>query len=141
MDIPVPTEELDYDEDVEELFTGPSFADDSLEEEYEEPEISDEQTGAQSGGMITTTDATGASGPVLGSQYTQLGAAPGSPAYERLSGHRESEPEQLQAPARSAQSEDKTVIEFASSESGASLLAPDGTPLEASAKQLGETRK
>ena len=71
MDIPVPTEELDYDEDAEELFTGPSFADDSLEEEYDEPEFSDEQTGAQSGGIIATTDATGASGPVLGSQYTQ----------------------------------------------------------------------
>ena len=40
MNIPVPTEELDYDEDAEELFTGPSFADDSLEE-YDALEISE----------------------------------------------------------------------------------------------------
>ena len=46
--IPVPAGELDYDEDAEELFTGPSFADDSLEE-YDDLEISEEQSGAQSG--------------------------------------------------------------------------------------------
>ena len=104
MDIPVPTEELDYDEDAEELFTGPSFADDSLEEEYDDLEISDEQTGAQSGGIIATTDAMDASGPVLVSQYTQLGAAPGT-AQPVVSGQRDFEPE---GPPQS--STDKTRI-------------------------------
>ena len=68
MNIPVPTEELDYDEDAEELFTGPSFADDSLEE-YDALEISEELSGAQSGvatlQFLTTTN------PGLVSQYTQ----------------------------------------------------------------------
>ena len=69
MNIPVPTEELDYDEDAEELFTGPSFADDSLEE-YDALEISEELSGAQSGvatlQFLTTTN------PGLVSQYTQF---------------------------------------------------------------------
>ena len=70
MDIPVPAEELDYDEDAEELFTGPSFADES----YEDFDVSDELSGSQSGvATVLTTN------PGLVSQYTQLGAAPGTP--------------------------------------------------------------
>ena len=38
MNIPVPVEDLVYDEDEEELFTGPSFAEDS----YEDFDVSDE---------------------------------------------------------------------------------------------------
>ena len=47
--IPVPAGELEYEEDPEEVFIGPVFGDDSLEEEYDDLEISEEQSGAQSG--------------------------------------------------------------------------------------------
>ena len=64
MDIPVPAEELDYDEDAEELFTGPSFADDS----YEDFDVSEEQSGAQSG--VATVQSLITTIPDLVSQYT-----------------------------------------------------------------------
>ena len=63
--IPVPAGELEYEEDPEEVFIGPVFGEDFLEE-YDDLEISEEQSGAQSG----QADLQITYNPGLVSQYT-----------------------------------------------------------------------
>ena len=118
----------DYDEELDESFHGPGFLEEEFYENegYEEGDHDDEQTGAQG----VALDATG---PVLVSQYTQLGAVPGTP-QAGVSGSRDHEPE-VPPQLHTTTGEDKTIIEFASSGSATPLLNgapfnPDGTPLE-----------
>ena len=97
---------LEYDEDNEEAFTGPSFLEEEYydNEGYDEDEYDDEQSAAQ------RDDPSNAG---LVSQNTQLGAAPGTPEAG-VPGRRDFEP--VEPPqSRTVTGENKTVIEFASS--------------------------